>query len=69
MKPLKYIDCHNKCGSCEHFEYLMQNEILRYRGRCMLNIRTNVSNYHQASQNACKKYKEGVKNDRTERTN
>jgi len=58
MKPLKYIDYHNKCGSCEHFEYWIIKGKLTYIGRCALNTRSNVSNYHQASQNACKKYKE-----------
>ena len=59
MKPLRYIDCHNKCGSCEYFEWWIIDGELKYRGSCKLNTRSNVSNYHQASQNACKKYKEG----------
>lgn len=48
-------DYLNKCGSCMNYEYLVINEKLTKRGRCILK---NRANYHQASQNACKEYVE-----------
>lgn len=48
-------DYLNKCGSCMNYEYLVINEKLTKRGRCILKNRVD---YHQASQNACKKYVE-----------
>lgn len=54
MKPLKYIDNPNRCGSCDNFCYLVKNGKLLYRGQCKIGKKYN---YHQASQKACSKYR------------
>ncbi len=71
-KPLE--DYTGRCGACKHFDYLVINGELKYRGSCecastsyyMHNDRrghrykVQHSTYRQASQKACRKYEEYI---------
>lgn len=47
----------NKCGSCVFFAFHTKHKDTRENGHCE---NTERAGYHQASQKACKLYKEGV---------
>lgn len=48
-------DYDGKCGTCLYFAFYVKNGDTRSQGRCCHSKRVN---YHDASQKACKEYKE-----------
>ena len=48
-------DYIGKCGACKYFNFNFRNGDTRSDGKCE---RLDRTRYHQASQPACKKYKE-----------
>lgn len=68
------MNYEERCGSCKHFSFFVLGGKLRYRGCCdcaPMNLFNNRdrdgnlyiarhSNYRQASQRKCKRYKDGT---------